>query len=223
MDSESSEAVVYFCNNFISNDPPCEKMIKYLCAINGFHNRLSGFEIKELSILNRDTMELNTEYYRVGKFTNLHQLDQKMVKYVTFNVHGLRYGNETTDKPQCEAFIDLERACDDARNDGGRLIGYKGCAPLLEKLKSIDRADVALDIEEYECPTFDVVAKQYPNVVEEFYRNETCARHSSIVKRRRLESEQQSCIEKKFCSRVRVLAFDHWLKQQQQQYNDIKK
>lgn len=158
---------------------------------------LHRFHPKEISIMNRDGPEdeLLTEHYRVDESLSTLPKYAKYIHYVTNRVHGLPFANEPNDKPYSE-FLDLLQCVVDDAIATDTLIGYKGGNHERDILIRLGCENNMLNIEELDCPKFESIYRDFFNVVNQY---RSCSRHASVR-------------NKKMCSRVKILAYNLWLK-----------
>lgn len=170
--------------------------IKYIFDCDGFS--YSGrFELKEIAIGNLDTSEI--ELYHAKLTKNFNQLTGKQkrgVCYCTYNLHGMDYSNERGDLPLGAIYDLLENYCIDA-DSNGRLIGYKGGHYELDILKKLNYAHLAVNIETFGCPRFDILCSTLDNTSRFFTRYAQCGKHRKLRK-------SQAVVH---CSRVEIAYF----------------
>lgn len=151
------------CDNNMTITPPITidhlhkaKQIKYIFDCDGFS--IDGeFHVKEVAIGNLDTGEINLYHFQLPKLYN--QLTGKLkyqVRWLTNNIHGLRYENDHSDLPINEMSIKIQTACVDA-DLNKRTIGYKGGHIEYDILKRLKYSHLAVNIEIFGCPRFDIL------------------------------------------------------------------
>lgn len=189
------------------------KKIKYMFDCDGFS--VGGeFLVKEIAIGNLDAMTVDLFHYRLPN--SYHQLPPKIkyqVRWLTKNLHGLRYENDLFDLPLSAINETISKLCADCELNG-RLIGYKGGHIEVDILKLLNYGHLAVNIEKYGCPRFDVLYKTI-NVTENmplYHYKIACSKHVAV---KTISNYKKMA----HCSRVELVYFmaflNSFIKQQQ--------
>lgn len=107
------------------------------------------FLCKELAWIDLDTMEVNSEYFKVNIYPKniISNNDWRTIRFCQKFVHGLAFKDSAKDKPQWEIDSILLRLAQNGT------IGYKG--GLLERNRLQSLGINGINIENFGCPKFN--------------------------------------------------------------------
>lgn len=163
----------------------------YLIDTEGFF--VNGqYHVKELAVYDFVTETSRVYHFRLPyKFNELSFNDKRCVKYVSRNVHGIRFENWSNDLERRMLYLRLEDLIDRSRWMD-KLICYKGGHWEKELLSVLGYHD-AVNIEQFNCPRYETLCMTNK-------RSEGCGRHV------------KNTHKIMHCSKNEVEVFGRWLK-----------
>ena len=133
--------------------------ILYLVDAEGFGD-VSNFIIKEMSVYNVEARDAKLYYFKIGKRSKLSKRELGLANYLKRNTHGLRYEDESADLDQSQVQSILTEVCSEAAKKN-KFIAYKGRAHIDKLVKSLGYEEIAVNLEDLECPRFIDIVKSH--------------------------------------------------------------
>lgn len=176
--------------------------VRFVIDVDGFPlTHPSRFVVKELAYIDLFTNQVCNYYFQVSsRYHDETPSNQRQIRYVYRNVHGMRYSDQPGDKPQ-HVVDDIARELARVAIDSNAFIAYKGGQYETRIFERVHAAELLVNLEHFGCPKFDVLFASSCVDLAEFATNSVhCSRHTGLRKTSSVAH----------CPRIEVVVFAQW-------------